>query len=145
MSKDLNKVQLIGRLGQDPEVRATANGTTVVNATLATGDKWKDKNGQVQEHTEWSRLVVWDKLGDIMAQYCKKGSKIYVEGALRTRKWQHSDGSDRYSTEIRVSEIIMLDSPDDRPARGHTAPADSTYAGDPPAKAQDDGFDDIPF
>jgi len=135
MSKDLNKVQLIGRLGQDPELRYTGSSVAVVNATLATSEKWKEG-----EHTEWNRLVLWDKLAEIIAQYCQKGSRVYIEGALRTRDWE-KDGIKRYVTEIRVSDMIMLDSQGDRPAQTERPSAQPK----PQEPSQDDGFDDIPF
>jgi len=110
MSKGVNKVILIGRLGQDPEVKYLPSGGAVTNATIATSEKWKDKNtGQAQERTEWHRVVFFNKLGEIAGEYLKKGSMIYVEGALRTRKWQDKDGSDKYATEIVISELQMLD------------------------------------
>ena len=110
MSKGLNKVMLIGRLGQDPEVKYLPSGGAVTNASLATSEKWKDKNtGQPQERTEWHKIVFFNKLGEIAGEYLKKGSMVYVEGALRTRKWQAQDGTDRYSTEIGASEMQMLD------------------------------------
>jgi len=110
MSKGVNKVILIGRLGQDPEVKYMPSGGAVTNASLATSERWKDKNtGQPQERTEWHRIVFFNRLGEIAGEYLKKGSMVYVEGALRTRKWQAQDGTDRFTTEIVVSEMQMLD------------------------------------
>ena len=115
MSRSLNEVKLIGNLGQDPEVRAMPNGNAVANITLATSESWKDREtGQQQERTEWHRVVFFGKLAEIVGQYLHKGSKVYVQGALRTRKWQDQSGQDRYSTEIVVDmkgDMIMLDSP----------------------------------
>ncbi|MBS9404958.1 single-stranded DNA-binding protein [Halomonas sp. TRM85114] len=111
MARGVNKVILIGNLGQDPEVRFLPSGNPVANLRLATTDTWMDKqSGQRQERTEWHTLVMFNKLAEIGQQYLKKGSKIYVEGRLQTRKWQGQDGQDRYSTEIVVNDMQMLDS-----------------------------------
>jgi single-strand DNA-binding protein len=107
---NLNKVFLIGRLGQDPEIRVTPAGKTVVNVSLATTEYYKDRSGNKLEKTEWHRLVVWEKIGDIVANYCKKGSQIYFEGSLQTRDWQDKDGNNRYTTEIVVRSVQLLDS-----------------------------------
>ena len=105
----LNKVQLIGNLGRDPEFRAFSDGGSVANVSIATTEKWKDKeSGEVREHTEWHNLVFHNRLAEIARDYLKKGSPIYVEGRLRTRKWQTEGGEDRYTTEIRVDEMQML-------------------------------------
>jgi len=112
MSKGVNKVIILGNVGQDPEVRFLPSGVAVANASIATSEKWRDKqSGQQQERTEWHRCVFFDKLAEIVQQYVKKGSKLYVEGQLQTRKWQAQDGTDRYSTEIKVRDMQMLDSP----------------------------------
>lgn len=140
MSKDLNKVTLIGRLGQDLEIRYTASGTAVINCTLATTSKWKDG-----EHTEWHRLVFWEKAAEILSQYCSKGSKLWIEGELRTRSYE-KDGITRYVTEIRVMDFIMLDSKGEAPARStHGEPPEQRPAEQQQPPAIDDGFDDIPF
>ncbi|VAX10218.1 Single-stranded DNA-binding protein [hydrothermal vent metagenome] len=111
MSKGINKVILIGNLGQDPEVRYMPDGNAVANVTLATSESWKDKNtGENQERTEWHRVVFFRRLGEIVGEYCKKGSKIYIEGKLKTRKWQDKNGQDRYTTEIVADQMQMLDS-----------------------------------
>ncbi len=111
MARGVNKVILIGNLGQDPEVRFLPSGNPVANLRLATTDTWMDKqSGQRQERTEWHTLVMFNKLAEIGQQYLKKGSKIYIEGRLQTRKWQGQDGQDRYSTEIVVNDMQMLDS-----------------------------------
>ncbi|MBO4329993.1 MAG: single-stranded DNA-binding protein [Rhodocyclaceae bacterium] len=105
----LNKVQLIGNLGADPKLHTFDNGGTVANVSIATSEKWKDKeSGEVREHTEWHNLVFHNRLAEIARDYLKKGSPIYVEGRLRTRKWQTEGGEDRYTTEIRVDEMQML-------------------------------------
>jgi single-strand DNA-binding protein len=167
MAKGINKVILIGNLGQDPETRYMPNGNAVANVSLATSDSWKDKNtGETRERTEWHRVVFFGKLAEIVGQYLKKGSKIYVEGRLQTRKWQGQDGQDRYTTEVIVDQVggvmQMLDSrsggagdfdqgygQQSRPAPA-SAPANPQggYANQAPAASppMDDTFDDdIPF
>lgn len=110
MARGVNKVILIGNLGADPETRFMPSGGAVTNIRLATSETWKDKqSGQMQERTEWHRVVFFNKLGEIAGEYLKKGSKVYVEGAIRTRKWQGQDGQDRYTTEIVANEMQMLD------------------------------------
>ncbi len=106
----INKVVLVGRLGKDPDVKKMTNGDTVANVTMATTESWKDKSGSKQEKTEWHNLVFYRRLAEIAGEYLKKGSQIYVEGKLQTRKWQTKEGQDRYSTEIIVSEMQMLGS-----------------------------------
>ena len=111
MARGVNKVILIGNLGADPEVRYTTSGGAVANLRLATTDQWRDKQtGENREQTEWHRVVMFGRLGEIAGEYLKKGSKVYVEGAIRTRKWQDRDGNDRYTTEIVANEMQMLDS-----------------------------------
>jgi len=105
----VNKVILIGNLGGDPEVRYTPGGAAVANVNLATNESWTDREGQRQERTEWHRLVFWSKLAEIVGQYLKKGSKVYVEGRLQTRQWDDQSGQKRYTTEIVVSDMQMLD------------------------------------
>ena len=110
MARGVNKVILIGNLGADPETRFMPSGGAVTNVRLATSESWKDRQtGQMQERTEWHRVVFFNKLGEIAGEYLKKGSKVYIEGAIRTRKWQGQDGQDRYTTEIVASEMQMLD------------------------------------
>ncbi len=111
MTRGVNKVILVGNCGQDPEVRYMPSGGAVTNLSIATSESWKDKNtGDQQERTEWHRIVFFNRLAEIVEQYVKKGTKLYVEGSLRTRKWQGQDGQDRYTTEIVASEMQMLDS-----------------------------------
>ena len=118
-SRGVNKVILIGNLGQDPEVRYMPNGGAVCNLTVATSESWKDKNtGEMQEKTEWHRVVMFRRLAEIAGEYLKKGSKVYLEGKLQTRKWQDQQGQDRYTTEIVADEMQMLD------ARGAGGSAD---------------------
>lgn len=106
----LNKVQLIGRLGQDPEIRTINNETKVANLSIATSDKYKDANGEWQEKTEWHRVVVWGKKAEVVEKYIKKGSLIYVEGPMETNKWQDKNGVDRYTTQVKALNITFLDS-----------------------------------
>ena len=111
MARGVNKVILVGNLGGDPDVRYLPNGNAVTNITIATSESWKDKEtGQKQERTEWHRVVFFNRLAEIAGEYMRKGSKVYVEGALRTRKWQDQSGADRYTTEIVASEMQLLDS-----------------------------------
>jgi single-strand DNA-binding protein len=110
-SKGINKVILIGNLGQPPELKQLVNGATVANLSIATSESWKDKStGQLREKTEWHRVVLFGYLADIVGKYLTKGSKIYVEGRLQTRKWQDASGFDRYITEINANQMQMLDS-----------------------------------
>lgn len=121
MARGVNKVILVGNLGQDPEVRYMPNGNAVANFTVATSESWKDQQGQQQEKTEWHRIVVYKRLAEIAGEYLKKGSKVYLEGKLQTREWQDQQGQKRYTTEIVCHEMQMLDS---RPAGAGTgAPA----------------------
>ena len=111
MARGVNKVIIVGNCGQDPETRFMPSGGAVTNLSIATSESWKDKNtGDQQERTEWHRVVFFNRLAEIAGEYVKKGSKVYVEGSLRTRKWQGQDGQDRYTTEIVASEMQMLDS-----------------------------------
>src|SRR4051812_10178115 len=111
MARGINKVILIGNLGADPETRAMPSGMTVANINVATSENWKDKqSGENKERTEWHRVAMFGRLGEIAGEYLKKGSKVYIEGSLRTRKWQDKQGNDRYTTEIIGNEMQMLDS-----------------------------------
>lgn len=145
-SRGVNKVILIGNAGKDPEVRYMPNGNAVANLTLATSESWKDKNtGETQERTEWHRVVFFRRLGEVVGEYVKKGSKIYVEGRLQTRKWQGQDGQDRYTTEIIADQMQMLDSRGGGGGDfGSGRSAEPDMASSPPP--DDGGFDDdIPF
>ena len=104
----INKAILIGNLGADPEVRYTQSGTAVATFNVATSERWKGQDGQMQEQTEWHRVVAWAKLAEICGEYLHKGSKVYVEGKIQTRKWQDKDGVDRYTTEIVARDMKML-------------------------------------
>ena len=111
MARGVNKVILVGNIGQDPETRFSGSGAAITNVSIATSESWKDKQtGQQQERTEWHRVVFFNRLGGIAGEYLKKGSKVYVEGSLRTRKWQDKSGQDKYTTEIVANEMQMLDS-----------------------------------
>jgi len=156
MARGVNKVILIGNVGGDPEVRYLPNGRVVTTITLATSESWKDKQtGQMQERTEWHRVVFFNRLGEIAGEYLRKGSKVYVEGALRTNKWQDQEGKDRYRTEIIGSEMQMLDGRNsqqggeqgaNQPSRNPNGTAPSTTAHQQPAAPSPDDFDDdIPF
>ncbi|MEI8166266.1 MAG: single-stranded DNA-binding protein [Chloroflexales bacterium] len=131
MARDLNKVQVIGRLGGDPEMRYTASGAAVTSFNVAAGRAWKDANGTPRDETEWFRCVAWDKLGEICNQYLTKGARVYVEGRLKTEKYTDKDGVERYSTKVILHDMIMLDSrrdaapeigDDDAPALNEEAP-----------------------
>lgn len=145
----VNKVILVGNLGRDPEVRYTPNGAAVANITIATSETWKDKQtGENQERTEWHRIVLYQRLAEIAGEYLKKGSKIYLEGRLQTRKWQDkTTGQDKYTTEIIADSLQMLDSKASAGMNEHAsekAPAHAGGASDA-ASAFDQFDDDIPF
>ena len=113
--RGINKVIVLGNLGNDPETRYMPNGNAVTNISVATSESWKDKqSGQMQERTEWHRVVFFNRLAEVAGEYLRKGSKVYVEGSLRTRKWQDQSGNDRYTTEIVASDMQMLDSRGDQ-------------------------------
>lgn len=152
MARGINKVILIGNVGKDPETRYMPSGGAVTNITVATSESWKDKNtGDKQERTEWHRVVFFNRLGEIAGEYLKKGSKVYVEGSLRTRKWQDNNGQDKYTTEIVGNEMQMLDSRGggsasfDAPQQQQSRPQQQPQQA-PAAAPPDNGFDDdIPF
>ena len=157
MARGINKVILVGHLGQDPQSRAMPSGKAVVNLRIATTDQWRDKTtGENKENTEWHNVVMFDRLAEIAAEYLRKGSQVYVEGKLRTRKWQDREGQDRYTTEIIANEMQMLGGRssggggaggygrdaaprDDAGAGGSGAPASGSGGG------RDEFDDDIPF
>ena len=151
MAGSLNKVTLIGHVGQDPEIRQTNNGKSIVSFSLATSESWKDKTtGEKRENTEWHRIVVFnDALAGIVEQCVTKGSKLYVEGAIRTRKWQDQQGNDKYSTEITLQgfngRIILLDSRKDGESNGGQAKSTKTKQEKPARPEIDDLDDQIPF
>lgn len=151
MARGVNKVILVGNLGNDPDVRYTASGAAVANISIATSESWKDKNtGEQQDKTEWHRVVFFNRLAEIVSEYLKKGSQIYVEGRLQTRKWQDKEGTDRYTTEIVANEMQMLGGRGggsgnyDAPQQESAAPRNEKPAAT--ASAPNDDFDDdIPF
>ncbi len=154
MSRSLNKVQLIGNLGADPEVRSTSNGTRVATLSLATGRQWKNASGETQEKTEWHRVVLWNNarsgqgLADIAERFCKKGDKLFIEGSIEYRTWQDREGQTRYTTEIRGREMIMLSG---RSGDAGTAGVGATSQSAPKQDfeefpdALDSADDDLPF
>jgi single-strand DNA-binding protein len=153
----VNKVILIGNLGKDPEVRYLPSGDAVTNISVATTDTWKDKNGEKQEHTEWHRVAFFGKTAEIAGEYLKKGSPVYIEGRIRTRKWQDKEGQDRYSTEVVADRMQLLGGrgaagggggePMAREPMGSNAGGASAGRAAPPRKggAFDEMDDDIPF
>ncbi len=152
MARGVNKVILVGNLGKDPEVRFAPSGSAMANITVATTESWKDKQtGEKQEKTEWHRVVFFNRLAEIVGEYLKKGSQVYIEGRLQTRKWQGQDGQDRYTTEIVASEMQMLGG---RPGGGgdtawntqqQAAPAQQQAAPQASTPPSDDFDDDVPF
>jgi single-strand DNA-binding protein len=142
MSKGVNKVILIGNLGNDPDVKYTGDGKAVANLSLATSESWKDKeSGLSKEKTEWHRIVMYGKLAEIAAEYLKKGSKTYIEGKLQTNKWQDKSGVDHYTTSIIASSMQMLDTR----SSSHEQKIQDRQRIEQPAMATDDFDDDIPF
>jgi single-strand DNA-binding protein len=161
MARGMNKVILIGNLGADPETRAMPSGMTVANLRVATSENWRDKtSGEQQERTEWHHVALFGRLGEVAAEYLRKGSQVYIEGRLRTRKWQDKQGNDRYSTEIIGNEMLMLGGRGGAGGAGGAAgpgagagasearerpePAESAERGDTGGRGADFD-DDIPF
>ena len=156
MARGINKVILIGNLGQDPESRTTPGGTTVTNIRIATSESWRDKqSGEMKEQTEWHTVVLWSRLGEIAAEYLRKGSQVYIEGRLQTRKWQDKTGNDRYTTEIVAGEMQMMggrgggganqETRDRRDPGADTPPQAAAAGGAAPGGTAADFDDDIPF
>jgi single-strand DNA-binding protein len=169
MARGVNKVILVGTLGNDPETKFMPSGGAVVNLSIATNEQWTDKNtGQKQERTEWHRIVAFNRLAEIMGQYLRKGSQVYIEGKLQTRKWQDQSGQDRYTTEILANEMQMLggrsggtsdygaNAPQQSqpapqapqqsaPAQNQAPPSTKPPQSSAPPKNMDDFDDDIPF
>lgn len=159
MARGVNKAIILGSLGQDPDIRYTASGAAVANISIATNEQWKDKeSGEMQERTEWHRVVFFGRLAEIVGEYLHKGSQVYIEGRLQTRKWQDKEGNDRYTTEIVASEMQMLGSKSGGTAASfdQTPPAEQSthHSSDIPGAApaatsekssNDDFDDDIPF
>jgi len=156
MARGVNKVILVGNLGKDPETRYMPSGSAVTNLTLATSESWKDKQtGENQERTEWHKVAMFGKLAEIAAEYLRKGSQVYIEGKLRTRKWQDKEGKDRWTTEIVADEMNMLGGKSGGASAGERAPAGAAAGGGSSgggrAAVNDSGGppgdfdDDIPF
>jgi single-strand DNA-binding protein len=156
MARGINKVILVGNLGADPDTRYMPSGKAVTNIRIATSDSWKDKQtGDTQERTEWHSVVLFDKLGEIAAEYLRKGSQVFIEGSLRTRKWQDKEGKDRYSTEIVARDMQMLGGRGGAGGGGGSSSGGSSESRAPrsapmedraPAPAGEEEFDDdIPF
>jgi single-strand DNA-binding protein len=149
MSKSLNSVSLIGNVGADPEVRSTTGGNRVATLSLATSESWKDRAGVKQEKTQWHRLVVWDTLADVVEKYVSKGDKLYVQGKIEYRQWEDNEGNKRYSTEIRVMNLIMLGGKNgsrdmDGPPADRASSKPQRAAPAKAAKQQDMDFEDFP-
>lgn len=147
----INKVILIGNLGADPEIKYTQDGTQVTTFNVATSERWKGKDGQMQEQTEWHRIVTWRRLAEICGEYLHKGSKVYLEGKLQTRKWQDKDGHDRWTTEVVARDVQFL-----TPKGGEgSSDGGGYYSGDPGPSASGGGYEysgggsgtgnDVPF
>lgn len=149
MARGINKVILIGNLGSDPEVRYMPNGNAVATLSLATSENWKDREtGQMQERTEWHRVVLFTRLAEIAGEYLRKGSKVYVEGSIRTRKWQDKSGQDRFTTEIVGNNLQMLDAKSGggtNPSAGPSSSYDNMAPQSNAAPAMADFDDEIPF
>jgi single-strand DNA-binding protein len=161
MARGVNKVILVGNLGADPETRAMPSGSTVANIRIATSESWKDKqSGEQQERTEWHRVALFGRLGEIAAEYLRKGSQVYIEGSIRTRKWQDKEGKERYSTEIVANEMQMLggrggdgggrsgggrDFGGSAPSRSQDEYGESSGPSGGGGGGKDDFDDDIPF
>lgn len=147
MARGINKVIIVGNLGGDPETRYMPSGSAVTNLTVATNESWKDKQtGEQKDRTEWHKVAMFNRLAEIAAEYLRKGSQVYIEGKLRTRKWQDKNGQDRWTTEIIADEMQMLGG---RGGGGGSAPMSSGQSSSPPSAppqaGPDDFDDDIPF
>ena len=149
MARGVNKAIILGSLGQDPDIRYTAGGAAVANISIATNEQWKDKeSGEMQERTEWHRVVFFGRLAEIVGEYLRKGSQVYVEGRIQTRKWQDKEGHDRYTTEIVANEMQMLGSKSGGTTASfdQSSPAEQSAPATSGAKSSNDDFDDdIPF
>ena len=150
MARGINKVILVGNLGADPETRYMPSGSAVTNLTVATNESWKDKaTGEQKDRTEWHKVAMFNRLAEIAAEYLRKGSQVYIEGKLRTRKWQDKNGQDRWTTEIVADEMQMLGGRGGAGGGGGSAPMssgqDSGQPSAPPQTGPDDFDDDIPF
>ena len=153
MAKSVNKVILIGNLGKDPELKHTSSGTAMAKFTLATNERYKDKNGEWQDKTEWHNVVLWQRLAEIAAEYLKKGRSVYIEGRLQTREWEDKQGQKRYTTEIVASDLVLLGGGrgDEGGGRGAARGSDfdqsahADFDSTPSPRATEITDDDIPF
>lgn len=148
MARGVNKALLIGNLGNDPEVRYTPNGNAIANVVLATSSAWRDKQtGELNERTEWHRIVFFNRLAEIVNEYLRKGSKIYIEGSLRTRKWQDKNGIDRYTTEIIANEMQILDNRNSGTSSNsqYSSNDEESTTANSSSQSIDSFDDDIPF
>ena len=148
MARGVNKVILVGNLGNDPDTRYMPSGSAVTNLSVATNESWKDKEtGEQKDRTEWHKVAMFGRLAEIAAEYLRKGSQVYIEGKLRTRKWQDKDGNDRWTTEIIADEMQMLGGRMDSgaPAMNDRAPPSAPPSAPPPKGGSDEFDDDIPF
>jgi single-strand DNA-binding protein len=150
MARGINKVIIVGNLGGDPETRYMPSGSAVTNLTVATNESWKDKQtGEQKDRTEWHKVAMFNRLAEVAAEYLRKGSQVYIEGKLRTRKWQDKSGQDRWTTEIIADEMQMLGGRGGAGGGGGSAPMsssqDSSPPSAPPQAGSDDFDDDIPF
>lgn len=151
MSRSLNRVELIGNLGADPELRSTPSGARVATLSVATNRRWTDRQGQTQEKTEWHRVICWERLAEICERYLKRGDRVYLDGSIEYRQWEGQDGQTRYTTEIRCRDLIMLggrgenadygDTPRSRPAAGSASDDYSDFS----SEELDGPEDDLPF
>lgn len=141
MAMGVNKVILLGNLGSDPELRYTPSGVAVANFNVATNERWPDKDGNMQEKTEWHRIVCWRKLAEIAGEYLKKGSPVYLEGKLQTRNWEDQNGVKRYQTEVIASNLQMLG----RRGEGDSSPAENFSENEMPPENKNEAENDLPF
>ena len=141
----LNKAMIIGRLGQDPDVRYTQSNTAVANMSIATSERYKDKSGEWKETTEWHRVVAWGRTAEVCQEYLKKGSQVYIEGPIQTRQWEDKEGQTRYTTEIKALQMTMLDSKKDSAGGGGRPSKPQGKASEPMSSSVDldENFDDI--
>ncbi len=146
MAYSVNKVTILGNIGQDPEVKYLPGGSAVCSLSVATSEKWTDKTtGERKDKTEWHRVVFWGKSGEIIGEFSRKGSKIYIEGKLATRKWQDQNGQDRYTTEIIGGDFVLLDGGQQQAGQSHSAAPVAQDKPEPGRPAGADFEDDIPF
>lgn len=145
MGKHLNKVILIGNLGRDPDVKFTDSGRAVCNFSVATNEKWKDREGNQQERTEWHKIVAWGKLAEICGEYLSKGKMVYIEGSIQSRKWEDRDGAERTTYEIKAWSMIMLGGRSDSDSQGDNQGGDDSSNDSPPPPPDYGPEDDVPF